>query len=284
LQPAISTTPATTETPPVLEITGRERASDSLWRSIVRYRWVIIALVSRDLKMRYRGSVLGFLWTFLNPLLFMSVYTLVFSIYFLVGAKGYPVFLLSGLLAWLWFGQSIQLGTVSILEGSMYVGRTIFPTQILPFVPVVSSMMNYIFSLPLLAIFMLIYRIDVGWHLVWLPMIMATQLLLCTGISLITSTYNVFYRDLQQLINHILLLMFFAIPISYPLTAVPEKLRPIVTAFPLVWLIQSYQDIFFYNRSPDGLHLCGLALFALLLCWIGKRVFDRHKEVFAEYV
>lgn len=260
------------------------RQHESLWLSMIRYRWVIIALVSRDLKARYRGSALGFLWTFLNPLLFMGVYTLVFSFYFRIDTKNYPVFVLSGLLPWLWFGGAVQQGATSIIDGNVYVGRTIFPTQVLPVVPVVSHMMNFIFSLPLLLLFLVLFHVQVGWNLLALPLVMLSQFVLCLGIALFTATYNVFFRDLQQLIGHLLTLLFFVMPNTYPLSTVPESVRPWVASFPLTWLPQSYQNIFFYNKPPDWLHLFYLMLISLALCWFGKRVFDRHKESFAEYV
>ncbi|MGH9898824.1 MAG: ABC transporter permease [Pyrinomonadaceae bacterium] len=262
----------------------RKRQFDGLIASIIRYRWLIIALVGRDLKMRYRGSTLGFLWTFLNPLLLMLVYTLVFSVYFRAEMKAYPAFLLSGLLPWLWFATSVQSGTTSIIDGSSFVGKTVFPTQIIPLIPVLSGMVNYLLSLPILFIFIFFFHVQVGWNLLALPLIMIPHLLLILSVIYITSTHNVFYRDLQQIINHILTLTFFTLPIMYPMSVVPERMRPFILINPIASISRGYQSIFYYNVPPNWITLALITICAFIVCWLSKMVFDRNREIFAEYV
>src|SRR5579884_1526550 len=115
-------------------------------KTIYRHRWLLYELVVRDLVLRYRGSVLGFLWTLLNPVLFMAVYTLVFSVYLRIGMEHYAVFLIAGLLPWLWFLNSAQIGTGAVVNGAMFVGKTTVPALILVLVPILSNFVNFLLS------------------------------------------------------------------------------------------------------------------------------------------
>ena len=116
--------------------------------SIFKRRWLVYVMVAHNLKLRYRGSVIGFLWTLLNPLLFMGIYTLVFSTIFRYNIKDYPVFVLSGLLAWTWFSEAIATGTTAVISGGGFIKSSIFPSEILPAVSVATAMMNFVFALP----------------------------------------------------------------------------------------------------------------------------------------
>jgi lipopolysaccharide transport system permease protein len=257
---------------------------DTLLLRAFRYRWLIYTLVARDLKLRYSGSALGVLWTLLNPLLLMSVYTLVFSVYFHVALEKYPVFLLSGLLPWIWFAESIQFGTMSVVMGGMYIGHTVFPADMLPIVSVFSTMMNYVFSIPLLFLLIFLLHVPVGWSLLALPAILLAQFMLSTGIVFFTATYTVFFRDLSYLITHLLLLCMFLVPIMYPLENIPERFRPVVELSPPGILTQSYHAIFFHGVFPDWHRLLAVTVFGIILCWLGRRAFEAHKDAFAEYL
>lgn len=251
---------------------------------LLRQRWVVYELVKRDLKLRYRGSLLGFFWTLLNPLIFTVIYTIVFSIFMRVGIERYPVFLLSGLIPWMWFSESISMGTNSLINGGGFIKSSIFPAEILPAVSVLSTMMNFIFALPILLLFLGIFQVDFGLSLLFLPILMVLHFILALGILLIFSTYVVFFRDLQYLVSHILLGLFFLTPIMYDLSIVPERFHIILKLNPLTILINSYRRIFFYNEFPEWTELGYLFFFSLILLLIGRWVFKNHKEVFAEYL
>jgi ABC-type polysaccharide/polyol phosphate export permease len=253
-------------------------------KRLIRYRWLLYELVLRDLRLRYRGSALGFAWTLLNPLLFMGVYTLVFSVYLRAGIAHFPIYFLSGMLPWNWFSGSVQQGTTSLLDGRMYVGKTVFPAEVLVLVPVFSNLANFVMSLPLLIVFVLAFHLHVGWPLLLLPVLVAVQVLLTIGILLFFATFNVFYRDLQQLVQYVLVMMFFLIPIVYPVTAVPESMRRFVEANPLAMLITSYQQIFYFNAWPDVRFVGILIVIAGLVLLTGWQTFNRYKETLGEYL
>lgn len=250
---------------------------------LYRYRWLLYELVVRDLVLRYRGSVLGFVWTILNPLLFMVIYTLVFSVYLRIGIAHYAVFLIAGLVPWQWFASSVQAGTSSIVDGRMFVGKTVFAPIILVLVPVLSNLVNLLFSLPILVAIVLIFRVPLGWSLLALPLLLAIQFLLTSGIAMFLATLNVFFRDLQQLIAVVLLLLFYLTPIIYSLSSVPEGFRPYVLGNPLAALIVSYQDIFYENSFPSWKHLLYALLASAALFYAGRAVFERYKDSFADY-
>lgn len=251
--------------------------------SLYRYRWLLYELVLRDIVLRYRGSVLGLAWTFLNPLLTMAVYTLVFSIYLRVGIPNYAVFLLSGLLPWLWFAGAISAGATSIVDGRMYVSRSVFSPILLLLVPVCSQAVNFLLSIPLFFGIAAIFGVHVGWPILVFPVLMGIQFLLVLGILMTLATLNVFFRDLQQLTATILSLLFYLAPIIYPLQSVPAAFRPFVFVNPMAALTIGYQDILFYDRLPSPV-LTGYAFaVALVLCAIGRGVFNRYRDAFADY-
>ena len=253
-------------------------------RSVYRYRWLLYELVLRDLAQRYRGSALGFLWTLLNPIVFVGVYVLVFSVYLRVGVQHYALFLLSGMVPWMWFASSIQHGTSSIVDGRMYVGKAAFAPVVLILVPILSNMANFLLTLPFLAIVVLLAHVSVGLPLIILPLLIAIQFLLTLAILLFIATFNVFYRDLQQLVPITMLLMFYLVPIIYPLSSVPAAMRPFILANPFAPVVLAYQDLLYTNTWPDFNLLAYTTLTALVLFAIGVAVFTRYEETFTEYL
>jgi ABC-type polysaccharide/polyol phosphate export permease len=252
--------------------------------SLYRYRWLLYELVLRDLMQRYRGSALGFLWTLLNPVLFMGVYTLVFSIYLRAGLEHYALFLVSAMVPWLWFASSIQQGTTSIIDGRMYIGKAAFAPVVLILVPILSNLVNFLLTVPFVFLVVALSHHKIGMPLVVLPILIVIQFLLTLSVLLITATFNVFYRDLQQLIPIAMLLLFYLIPIFYPLSSVPAALRPFILANPFVAIALAYQNVFYANAWPDFNLLLYTTLTALALFAIGIAVFTRYEETFTEYL
>jgi ABC-type polysaccharide/polyol phosphate export permease len=251
---------------------------------LYRFRALIATLVLRDLHARYRGSFFGFLWSFLNPLLLMLVYALVFAVYLRVPMDNYAVFLFTGLLPWLWFSSSLGHAAAVIVGSGGLVKRIMFPAEILPLVSVLSNLVNLLFSLPLLFVFLLLSGIRPGPMLAFLPLLLVLQLLLTVGLALPLAALNVHLRDVEQILANGLVLLFFLSPILYPVTTVPGSLRPLYFLNPVAGLVQSYQNVIFFGREPHWIHLGGVALAALLALWAGYWVFDRLRDSLAEEV
>ena len=243
-----------------------------------------LGLITRELKARYRGSFLGFLWTFLNPLLLLAVYALVFHYYLRIRVEHYAGFMFVGLLPWIWFSSSLLEGTTSITSGGSLVTKVLFPSQILPMVKTLSNLVNYLLSLPILYLFLWGMGVYQGWSLLWLPLILLLHFLFIQGWVLLLSAVNVFFRDVQHILANLLTLWFFLTPILYPLSQVPAPFRPWVLFNPMAQIIQAYHDVFFYHRNPDFRLLAVFAGLSLVLLWLGASFFERYKESFAEKI
>jgi ABC-type polysaccharide/polyol phosphate export permease len=252
--------------------------------NIFQHRWVIVELVKREVKLRYRGTWLGFFWSLLNPLIMTAVYTLVFQFILKVGIPDYSAFLFCALLPYTWFNESINTGMNCILDHAGYVRDSIFPTRILPVTSIATGMMNYVFALPILIIILLLFKVTIGWYLLALPLVMAVQFLFTLGIVFFLATYNVFFRDLRFIVQNILMALFFITPIMYDIKTVPARLQFIFSFNPITQLIYCYRDIFLYSNWPNWDRLGWVLVIALILVFFGAWVFENHRETFAEYL
>ena len=257
---------------------------------LFRYRGLIQTLVARELKARYRGSVLGFFWSFVNPLLLLLVYSFVFTVVLprgeLVSLEPYAVFLFCGLLPWTWFSSSLSDGAnVLIINGNL-IKKVMFPAEILPIVAVLSNMVHFLFGLPILIIFLLYYAVPLRLtELAWFPFVVAVQFTLTLGLAMGLSALTVHFRDIKDLLANILTLWFFATPIIYPMSCLSDRGKPIMELNPFAHLAISYQEILFYD-GPFG-HwkwLLALAAAGLVLFLFGYALFDRLRDSFAEEV
>ena len=249
---------------------------------LYRFRELIQVLIVRDVKGRYRGTFLGFLWSLLNPLIFMGIYVVVFSIYLRIEMEDYPVFLLSGILPWLWFSNGMMESITSILGNGSLIKKVPLPLEIFPLVPIGSHMIHYLCSSVLLLGCILFFGRALSWALLAFPLILAFQCFLSYGLALCVSALSVQFRDLSHLIPNLLLMAFFLTPILYPLSMVPEGYRDIIQFNPLAILVGAYQDIFFHNRFPswDGLAL--MSVWAACFLWGGLWIFGKRKDYFVE--
>jgi lipopolysaccharide transport system permease protein len=251
-------------------------------RTVLQHRWLIIELVKRDVKLRYRGTWLGFLWTMLNPLIMTAVYTLVFQFFLRVNTPNYAAFLFCGLLPFNWFTESVNTGNGCVLDRPGFVRDAIFPSQILPVTVISTAMMNYVFALPILLIVVAVFKIAFGWTLLALPVIMAVQFLFTLGIVYILATYNVFFRDLRFIVQNLIMALFFVTPIFYDINSIPERFKFVLSYNPMTQLVYCYRDIFLYNNWPNWERLGYVLAIGVFLSLIGMWAFESHKESFAE--
>ncbi|HYT75502.1 MAG TPA: ABC transporter permease [Vicinamibacterales bacterium] len=253
-----------------------------------RYRGLIQSLVARELKARYRGSILGFFWSFINPLTLLLIYTFVFT-YVMPAANGiehYPLFMFCGLLPWTWFASSLMESSGVLISGGNLIKKVLFPAEILPIVTVTANMVHFFLALPILVIFLIVYRapLTVG-ELLCFPLVVAVQFVFTLGCALILSALTVHFRDIKDILSNVLTLWFFATPIIYPYNVAPDLARRFMKLNPFAHLAISYQEILFFP-GPFGhwkwLAALGVASvgFFLIAYWI----FDRLRDSFAEEV
>jgi ABC-type polysaccharide/polyol phosphate export permease len=258
--------------------------------SLFRYRALIETLVARDLKARYRGSVLGFFWSFVNPLLLLLIYTFVFT-KVMVGIHSpdmepYALFMFCGILPWTWFSSSLLESSNTLIAGGNLIKKVLFPAEVLPLVTVLANMVHFFLGLPILVLFLIYYQRPVDpVELLWFPVIVLIQLVFTTGLALLLSALTVHFRDLKDLLGNLLTLWFFATPIIYPMLEAPADLRWWLNLNPLTHLMISYQEVLFFP-GPHG-HwkwLTALGVMSVVVFLVGYFVFDRLRDSFAEEV
>jgi lipopolysaccharide transport system permease protein len=254
-----------------------------LIKQAFKYRALILALAVRHLSIRYRGSALGFLWSFLSPLCLMAVYTLVFTHYVRgFSVDNYAIFLFSGLLPWIWSASALQEGTSSIVSSGHLITKSMFPPQILPIVSVVTTLVNFLLSIPLLFIFMLIAKMSFHATLILLPLLVIGHFLFLLGVVLALSALNVFFRDVQHIIANLLTLIFFLCPIIYPASAVPEQFKFSLDFNPLALITVLYQQILIEGVWPSLFQLGFFTVIIMIALLLGSMIFNRYREGFAE--
>jgi len=248
-----------------------------------QFRTLVGALVRRHIATRYRGSIFGFLWSLLNPLCLMAVYTLVFSYYMRFnGGPHYSLMVFAGLLPWIWTSSSLVEGTAALVNSGHLITKSLFPPQVLPVVSVTAAMVHFLLALPILALFALAGGISISWTWLLLPVIVLLQAVFLTGIVLALSALNVFYRDVQHLIGNLLTLLFFLCPVVYPVSVVPEKLRFLITYNPFAALTQFYQEILVQGVVPNLGAILYVAAMCVVVGIVGLKVHGHYQERFAE--
>ncbi|MCE9672710.1 ABC transporter permease [Myxococcus stipitatus] len=257
-----------------------------LVRELYQYRGLLLSLVQRELKARYRGSFLGFLWTFLNPTLHMLVYALLFTVVMRQNTPNYAYFMFVGLLPWIWFSSSLSAGASAISDRRDLMTKVRFPAQVLPTTVVVTNLCNYVLSLPLMLLLGALYGQFPTWHVIAFPVVVAIQLVFTLSIVYILAAINVAFRDLQHIVNNILTLWFFTTPVLYQASTIQdEHMRlAVLTLNPMSSLLVSYQAMFYEHRLPDAGPLAALAVFSLVLLWGASMIFESRREDFAESI
>ena len=257
---------------------------------LLKYRGLVQSLVVRELKARYRGSVLGFFWSFVNPLLLLLIYSFVFTVV-LPGThpaelEPFALFMFCGILPWTWFSSALSESAGSLIAGGNLIKKVLFPAEILPLVSVLANMVHFFLGLPILIGFLVYYqRWPDAWDLVWFPVTVLVQLIFTAGLALILSALTVHFRDIKDLLANLLTFWFFATPIIYPMAAAPEATRRFLNLNPFTHLAVSYQEILFYS-GPFG-HwkwLLALLVASAALFLFGYFLFDRLRDSFAEEV
>jgi lipopolysaccharide transport system permease protein len=259
-------------------------------KNLVRYRGLIQSLVARELKARYRGSVLGFVWSFVNPLLLLLIYSFVFTIVLPNETKGiqpYALFMFCGILPWTWFSSSLSDAAGSLIAGGNLIKKVLFPAEVLPLVSVLTNMFHFFLGLPILVLFLLIYRLTPDWwDLVWFPIAVIIQLVFTAGLALFLAAMAVHFRDVRDILANILTLWFFATPIIYPwFQPNVQKFRLLFNVNPFTHLAVSYQEILFFH-GPIGHWKWLLALggYSFVQFIAAYWLFDRLRDSFAESV
>ncbi|RLC89803.1 MAG: ABC transporter permease [Chloroflexi bacterium] len=263
-------------------------------RELWQYRELIRNLVVRDLKVRYKSSIFGIAWSWLNPLLMMVVYTIFFTVFLPNDIPHYPVLLLSGLLPWNFFNDSVFQATASIVGNAHLIKKVYFPREVLPISTVLSNLVNFLVALPVFFALVFVSGAPLTWWALLLPITILIQVAFTIGLTLFLTTLNVFFRDTQIILGVIMLAWFFLTPVFYPIEIVPQEKTVLGVTFnaqlwlrrlnPMASIIASYRDLL-YRGAPTGLDfLLRTAVTALAVLVVGYLVFLRYSPRFGEEV
>lgn len=248
-----------------------------------RYRDLVRNLVSRDLKVRYRESLLGFGWSLLNPLLMTAVFYLVFQVFLRNPTPMFPVFLLCGILPWNWCTAAVSGGVSSVVGNAHLIKKVYFPRELLPVSIVTANMVHLVLALPILFLMMLIFGAPfTGWILL-IPLLLAIQFVFLAGVALFLSSINVFFRDTAPITEVLLTLWFFLTPVFYRVEDVTDQWAALLYyANPMASIVSAYRAILYTGRSPDFSILLVTALTAVAVLLAGYAVFARSSALFGE--
>ncbi len=288
----------------LLERSDQQRTATTLFdrvAEVIHRRELLGVLVSRDLKLRYKNSVLGFLWSLINPLLLMIVFTIVFTIMIPdLHVPNFPVFVLCGVLPWNFFSTAIISSIPSISGNGHLIKKVYFPLEVLPLSTLLAHLVNFLLAFIVLIGMIVAFGIPLTVNLLWLPLVILTQLLFTGGVALVLSTTNVFYRDTGVIMEVLMQAWFFLTPVFYPLELLPEMTvvrgielpvqRMVYILNPMASIIASYRAILYGSTLGSPPHAPALDFFARTLVTaalafiVGLWIFNRYRERFAEEV
>lgn len=251
----------------------------------VRYRSLVSNLVAKDLKVRYKNSILGFVWSLLNPLLMMLVFTFVFTQLLGETIEHFPVFVLIGLLAWNWTAASVAGGTTALIDNAPLINKVYFPRMVLPVSVVLANGINYLLSFPVIFLFMAIFRMEFTPWLLYLPVIIAVQATFLVGLVLILSALYVHFRDTIVLVEVGLTAWFFMTPIFYRVEdIVPDLVSWMYWLNPMASIVAELHTVLYYGGVPDPLFMARALATALGLVAVGWVMFTRVSRHLGEHL
>ncbi len=254
-----------------------------LLREIYDYREMVFSLIKRDLRGRYKGSVLGFLWTFLNPLFQLVVYTMVFSVIMRAPYEKYYLFLFVGLIPWLFFSGSVVGGASCIFAQKDMVNKIYFPREVLPIAHVTCQLVNMLLSFVVIFVVLIVTKHGINpVALLYLPIIILVEYLIALGITMLASAVTVFLRDVEYVLGILMMAWQFLTPVMYGIDMVPEEMHPIFQFNPMSAVLVAYRDIFYYKTAPQLETLIQAVVFGIVILGLGVLVFEKLKKHFSE--
>lgn len=256
----------------------------SMFKDLYNYRELLKTNVKKDIRGKYKASFLGVLWSFINPLLQVVVYAIVFPYLLRATTDNYIVYLVTGIIPWTYF-QTVLMTCVSCIKSNAgIIKKVYFPKVILPVSAMISGFINFMISCIIILIFSLIWRTGISWHIVFVPVIAVIEGLFALGLGFMGAAWDAYLQDLEYIINFLVQLLFYGTPIVYDLTQFSGQsiLFKLVELNPLTTIMNGYRDAFLYHRVPSLSGLGIVALIAIALDVIGYAIFKHLEKGFAE--
>jgi lipopolysaccharide transport system permease protein len=244
---------------------------------------IIIVLIQKDLKVRYKNTLLGYLWSVAHPLAFATVFYVAFKVVIQIQVNDYVPFLISALFPWQWFSNSLSAAPLLFIANASIIKKVNFPRNMLPFTLVLQDLVHFIFSIPVIIFFLFLYGKTPGLNWLYgIPVLLVIQFLVTYGLTLIIASTNLFFRDIERLTTIALMLLFYCTPVIYPESMVPENFRFLLNFNPLAHMMVNWRNLFLYGKvDPVSI---GISLgYAIIVYSIGhfayKKLFWRFAEV-----
>lgn len=254
----------------------------NVFKEIYEYRELLKTSVKKEIRGRYKNSFLGVIWSFLNPLLQIMVYAIVFPLILRNTQENYVIFLCCGLIPWTFFSTGINRSAFTIIENGNIVKKVFFPREILPISVITSEAVNFMISTIIILAFVIFGGLGISKYILFYPIILIVQYFLVLGISFIISSITVYLRDIQHFIGVLLQLLFYAAPVVYAPSSIPENFKWILNLNPMTYIINAYRDIFYNQVKPDFIGLGTILVISILVCVIGQFIFNKLQKGFAE--
>ena len=257
----------------------------SVFNELYKYRELLKTTIKKDIRGKYKASFLGVLWSFINPLLQVLVYAIVFPYIMRVQTPNYLIFLICGIIPWTWFTYSLSNGTTSITNNSNLIKKVYFPREILPISVVTSGLINFLISCVIILIFVLLGGVGLSWHLVFLPVIAIAQYLFTLAAVFLLSAFNVYVKDVEYMVVFLLNIFFYATPVLYSVDMFSGSwLAWIFKLNPMAHFINAYRDIFYVHQIPQLENILFLILLGFILVGLCYLMFKKLEKRFAEEV
>lgn len=257
-----------------------------IFKEIYTYRELLKTNVKKDIRGKYKGSFLGILWSFLNPLLQVVVYWIVFPYLFRAASiPNYLCYLVTGIIPWTFFITVVNQGTTSIKTNAAIIKKVYFPREILLISQTLSGLINFFISCVIIVIFCVATGAGLSWHIVLLPIIAMIQSVFSLGIAFFLSAFNVYVQDIEYIVAFILNMAFYGTPILYSLdmfSNASSVLVKVINYNPMTIIINAYRQIFFYHNIPGVKSLIAVTVLSVILLVAGYKVFKRLERGFAE--
>ena len=236
----------------LVDRTSERTSLTAIVTGLYTYRELLRNLVLKDLKLKYRGSVFGFLWSLVNPLLMIVVYTIAFTYILRIRAEGFVFYLMLGMLSWTFFANSASMSTGAIIDNAGLLKSVSFPRAILPIATVMFNLAQYLLTVAVfLPVMLLWYRVPLSAPMLLFPVFLALQCLFTIGIALMLATATAFFRDVRHLLEIALAMLFWTTPIVYLLDQVGDRLRFVILLSPMSPFVAGYHKLFYYREWPD---------------------------------
>ncbi len=250
-------------------------------KNLYQYRELFKSNVKKEIRGKYKGSFLGVLWSFVNPLLMTLVYAIVFPFILKSGEPHYVTYIVIGILPWNFFTTVISQGTFTFLSNAGIIKKVYFPREILPVSVATSGLVNFIICIPIICVFLLCSGIGFSWYMLLLPLVIIAEYLLLLGIIFITGSINVYIRDFEYIVNFFVTMLFYATPVLYS-SELFGDFAWILRLNPMTIIIESYRHILYYQQFPNMFNLIGILVISILLLIFGIFVFKKLEKGFAE--